>query len=237
MVASLRSCPNQIRFGRLFPLSFPLCFFGRVKTTRPTKIGKAGKFFDPNKSSGVVERNKTRKSKKKRNHPATSDIQIFPRGGIIYRVNDWISRHISATSFRGRFQFSPLPRVHKVSSKRVAGPPIKVARKGWRSWYGQTRPSSWIWMRVGAGGRWRGRESRSPAVKWEGGKPTGLLVSQRVPLQRQMAFKVREKEREREWDSAPYYVSTSLPLARGSGCMVTPGGRDEKETKRSRRSP
>lgn len=74
-------------------------------------------------------------------------------------------------------------------------------------------------------------------MKWEGGKPTGLLVSQRVPLQRQMAFKVREKEREREWDSAPYYVSTSLPLARGSGCMVTPGGRDEKETKRSRRSP
>lgn len=34
--------------------------------------------------------------------------------------------------------------------------------------------------------------------RWKGGKLSGLLVSQRVPFQRQMALKERERERQRE---------------------------------------
>ena len=40
----------------------------------------------------------------------------------------------------------------------------------------------------------KGREEgRSAARRWKGRKPSGLLVSQRVPLQRQMAYKVGER--------------------------------------------
>ena len=72
MVAPLRSCPNQIRFG-LFPIVFSALFLSRKNDASDKKKKK---------------KNSVRREEKKNVTVKMFECSNVPRGGIIYSVDD-----------------------------------------------------------------------------------------------------------------------------------------------------